>query len=823
MPLLPSRLTRVLRRLVRVPLFTTVAAMTLAVGIGANTAIFSVVYGVLLKPLPFRQPDRVVGVWHTAPGINIPLLNQSPATYLTYRDSSRVFEDIGLWDTAAASVTGSGEPERISVLLVTDGVLPLLGVQPFLGRSFDRIDDSRAAPERVMLAYGYWQRKFGEDRNILGRLIQVDGTPREVIGVLRPDFRFLNTNPQMVLPFRFDPSQVFVGNFSYQGVARLKPGVTIEQANADVARMLPLTLERYRLPPGFTRKMFDDARIGPLVRPLAEDVIGNVRRVLWVMLGTVAIVFLIACANVANLFLVRAEGRQQELAVHAALGASWRRLTTEILSESVTLGLLGGAVGLLLAYAGVAALRWSAPQGLPRIDDITIGAPVLMFAVLISIFAGLIFGLIPVLRFASPNVAGALKEGGRLSSAGRERHRVRNTLVVGQIALAVILLVASGLMIRTFQAMRHVEPGFTRPEQVLTLRVSIPESLVRDAGQTALMHEHIAERIAQIPGVRSVGLSTSITLDAGSSYDPVTVEDFPTPEGRIPPIRRFKWLGAGYVETMGNRVLAGRTFTWTDIHNRAHVAIVNEKFAREYWKDPAAALGKRIKVAPANPWRTIIGIVGDERDDSLARPSPATVYWPMLQEKFWDEPVAVQRTIGYVVRSERTGSEPLLKEIQQAVWSVNPNLPVARVRTLERVRDESMAQTSFALVLLAISSAVALLLGIVGIYGVLAYIVTQRTREIGIRMALGAAERDVSRLFLRYGLLLTSIGVVLGLIGAAATTRVMEALLYGVSAVDPATYAIVAVCLAAVTLLASYVPASRAARIEPAVALRRDG
>jgi putative ABC transport system permease protein len=811
------------RRLARVPLFTTVAVLTLGVGIGANTAIFSVVNGVLLKPLPFRDPARLVGVWHTAPGVNIPLLNQSPATYLTYRDSSRVFEDIGLWDTTAVTVTGIAEPERVSGLLLTDGVLPLLGVPPFLGRTFDKEDDSRRSPERVLLAYAYWQRKFGEDRSVIGRQIQIDGRPREIIGVLGADFHFLNTTPQVILPFRFNPAEVFLGNFSYQGVARLKPGVTIEQANADVARMLPLAMERYRLPPGFTRKMFDDARIGPRVRPLAEDVIGEVRRVLWVMLGTVGIVFLIACANVANLFLVRAEGKQQELAVHAALGASWGRLTSEILSESLVLGLLGGVVGVVLAYGGVTALRSTAPQGLPRIEDITIGAPVLMFALLISVAAGVLFGLIPVLRFASPNVVAALKEGGRLSSASRERHHARNALVIGQVALAVVLLVASGLMIRTFQAMRHVQPGFTRPEQVLTLRISIPESLVRDEGQTARMHQQLAERIAQIPGVDSVGMSTSIALDGGNSNDPVIVEDFPAPEGRIPPIRRFKWIGQGYVETMGNHMVAGRSFTWNDIHDRSHVAMVNEKFAREYWKDPAAALGRRVKVAPANPWRTIVGVVGDERDDGLARPAPAAVYWPMLQEQLWDQAIVVQRTMGYAIRSERTGTEALLKEIHQAVWSVNPNLPLARVRTLERLRDESMAQTSFALVLLGISAAVALLLGIVGIYGVLAYIVTQRTREIGIRMALGAAQRDVSRLFLRYGLWLTAAGVVLGLIAAAATTRVMSALLYGVTTIDPTTYATVTVGLAATTLLASYIPAARAARIDPAVALRREG
>ena len=451
-------------------------------------------------------------------------------------------------------------------------------------------------------------------------------------------------------------------------------------------------------------------------------------------------------------------------------------------------------------------------HGLPRLDAITIGPLVLLFALGLSVIAGVLFGLIPVLRFSTPNVAGALKEGGRLSSASRERHRARNTLVVGQIALAVVLLISSGLMMRTFQAMRRVEPGFRAPEELVTLRISIPESVIPDAPQAVRTHQQIAERIAQIPGVTRVGLSTGVTFDGNDARDPVFVEEFPTPEGRIAAVRRHKWLGEGYVETMGNRLVSGRTFTWSDVHDHAPIALVNEAFAREYWKEPAAALGKRVREAPKSPWRTIVGVVGDERDDGLARPAPATVYWPMLQEDFWGDRVSAQRTIGYVLRTGRAGSPTLLEEIQRAVWSVNPNLPVANVRTLERLRANSMAQTSLALVLLGTSSAVALLLGIVGIYGVLAYVVTQRTREIGIRMALGAAQRDVSGLFLRYGLILTACGVAIGLIAAAGVTRALSAMLYGVTAIDPATYGVVAIGLAATTLLASYIPAARAAQ-----------
>jgi predicted permease len=648
----------------------------------------------------------------------------------------------------------------------------------------------------------------------------VDGTPREIIGVLPANFRFLGQNPQLLLPFRFNRAEVFVGNFSYQGVARLKPGITIEQANADVARMIPLLLEKFPLPPGFSREMFDEIKLAPNVRPFSADVIGDVGQVLWVLLGTVGIVLLIACANVANLFLVRAEGRQQELAIHAALGASWRRIAGELLSESVTLALAGGAVGLGLAYAGIRMLTAIAPEGLPRLEEITIDPIVLLFTLAISLFAGVLFGLIPVVKFATPHLGAALKEGGRLSSAGRERHRARNTLVVVEIGLAVVLLVASGLMIRTFAAMRRVEPGFTRPDEVLTLRISIPESLVKDPGQTARTHEQIVRRIEQVPGVTSVGLASSITMDGLDSNDPVFVEDAPGPPGRLPPIRRFKGIAENYFATMGNRFVAGRDITWRDVHDRAPVVIVTENFAREYWKEPSAAIGRRVRESPSNPWRTIVGVVADARDDGVVRPAPAIVYWPMAINQFGDDPVMVYRSMGYAIRTSRLGSPTLLQEIQRAVWNVNPNLPLASVQTLDEIRAESMAQTAFALVMLSIAAGVALLLGIVGIYGVISYIATQRTREIGIRIALGAARADVSRLFLRHGLILAAIGIALGMVTAAFVTRVMATMLFGVNALDLTTYASVALGLGMTAVAASYLPALRASRVDPAEALR---
>jgi predicted permease len=807
---------------VRAPLFTSVAVATLALGIGANTAIFSVVRGVLLKPLPFEDADRLVAVWHTAQGLNISVVNMSPAFYFTYREEGRTFEDIGGWHETWVAVTGVGEPERLQALQVTDGTLALLRVTPFLGRRFTADDDSPRTPERVMLMHGYWQRKFGGDPDVVGRLVTIEGRPREIIGVLPAEFTFLNTNPQVVMPFRFDRAKAFVGNFSFQGIARLKPDVTVEQANADVARMIPIAMERFPLPPGFTKETTRGVSFGPSVRALSQDVVGDVGRVLWVLFATVAIVLLIACANVANLFLVRAEARQQELSIHAALGANWQRVAWELMSESLLLGLFGGAVGLALATIGVNALVATAPQGLPRLTEITIDPAVLLFTLVISLMAGLLFGLIPVLKFATPHLASVLKQAGRGSTEGREGYRARNALVVVEIALAVVLLVASGLMIRTFQALRHVEPGFTDPAQVLTLRVSIPPSLVADAEQAARTHEAIMHSIERIPGVASVGLTSSITMDGAASKDPVYVEDFPLPDQRLPPLLHFKWIGEHYFETMGNRLIAGRTITWNDIYSRAEVVMVTENFARQYWKEPTASIGRRIRSSPNDLWRTIVGVVGDERDDGVAQAAPVTIYWPLLVKNFRNEPVHVHRAVAYAIRTDRVTSPTLLKEIQQAVWSVNGSVPVANVRTLRQIQAQSMAQTSFALVMLAIAAGVALLLGVVGIYGVIAYLATRRIREIGIRITLGAARRDVSGLFLKHGLLLAAAGIGIGMIVAAVATRAMSALLFGVGALDPLTYVAVAIGLGATALLASYLPAQRACRIDPAEALRAD-
>ncbi|MCZ2147408.1 MAG: ABC transporter permease [Bryobacterales bacterium] len=811
-----------MRRLARSPMFTGITLLTLAVGIGANTAIFSVLSGVLLKPLPYPEPERLVGVWETAPGINIADLNASPATYFTFREEGRAFERLGLWRHDSVSVTGMAEPEQVDALFVTEGTLPALGVPPVKGRWFSEKEDMPGTAGTVMLSYGYWQRRFGGDAGAIGKRLMVDGEAREVIGIMPQSFRFMNSRAALIFPFQLDRNKAFVGNFSYQCLARLKPGVTIARANADVARMLPMMLRKFKPAPGMSNKMFEDARVGPNVRPLKRDVVGNIGDVLWVLMGTVGIVLFIACANVANLLLVRAEGRQQELAIRAALGAGWTRIAREILLESVTLGVLGGLLGLALANWAIQLLAAIGPLNLPRLDEIAIDGKVMVFTAGIALAASLLAGLLPVIKHAGPSVETALRQGGRGSSGGRERHRARNVLVVVQVALALVLLISSGLMIRTVRALKDVQPGFTAPEQIFTLRLSIPETMIAKPEQVARMDEDIARRLASIPGVDHVGLSNSITMDGNTDNDPIFAEGRVYSESRMPPLRRFKFIGPGYFETMGNHLLAGRDVTWTDVYEKRNVVMVSENLARELWGGPAGALGKRVRENPKAPWREVVGVAGNERDNGAQEKAPAIVYWPMMIPDFWDMPVTVQRTMAFAIRSGRAGSAAFRKEVEQAVWSVNGNLPIADAWTVKEIFDRSMARTSFTLVMLAIAGSMALLLGLIGVYGVISYAVSRRTREIGIRMALGARKETVMRMFLRSGFMLTAIGVVCGVAVAAPLTRLMAVLLFGVSPLDPVTYGAVSLVLMGAALAASYVPARRATGVEPVEALRME-
>ncbi len=816
-------LKHVLRRLGHAPLFTAMALVTLTLGIGANTAIFSVVNSVLLKPLPYPQAESLVGIWQTAPGVTGvgDSFNCSPTMYFTYRDENRTFQEFGVWGFGGASVTGVAEPEQVRALSVTYGTLQALGVQPALGRWFSQADDTPGSPETVMLTYGYWKRRFGGDSSVVGRTLTVDSRPHNVIGVMPASFGFRN-NPELILPLRFERSKIFLGEFSYQGIARLKPGVTLQQANADVGRMLGIWLNAWPTPPGFSRALFENAHFGPKVQPLKQEVVGDVGPTLWVLMGTIGLVLLIACANVANLLLVRAEGRQQELAIRAALGAGWGNIAREMLLESMTLSVVGGALGLGLAYGALRVLVAKGPATLPRLNEIGIDPLVLGFALAISLLTGLLFGLIPVLKYAGPNLATALRGGGRTLSQSRERHRARNTLVVVQVALALVLLIGSGLMIRTFQALRNIQPGFTRPEEVQLLHIFIPEQQVKEPERVMRALNGMLEKLAAIPGVTSAAFSNGAPMEGFDSNDLLYAEDKNYAVGQIPPVRRFRLISPGFLKTVGTPLVAGRDFTWDDVYEKRHVAIVSENLAREMWGEPGAALGKRIRPAPSNPWREIVGVAGDVYDNGVQQNAPAFAYWPVLMDQFEGTSDAVTRGSVFVIRSNRAATESFLTEARQAIWSVNANLPVFLVRTLGDLYDQSMARTSFTLVLLAIAGGMALVLGVVGIYGVIAYAVSQRTREIGIRMALGAQSTGLQRMFILHGLLLAGIGAVIGLAAAAALTRLMKSLLFGINVLDPVTYALVSALLIAAAALASYFPARRATAVDPMEALRAE-
>jgi putative ABC transport system permease protein len=816
------RLRHILRRLAHAPMFTAIAVATLAIGIGANTAIFSVIEGVLLKPLPYASPEALISLDHTAFGDNIMHAGIAPFLYFTYREQNRTLEDVGMWDTSSVTVTGLAEPEEVNELDVTDAVLPLLKVQPILGRVFSRADDSPGSSQTAILTFGYWKMRFGGDRSVIGRNLLIDGRAIQVIGVLPQTFRFLDLKPALLEPIRRDRSKTYLGQFSYQALGRLKPGVTLAQARADIGRMIPIALDAFPSPPGYNKSMFVEAKLAPLVEPLQQSVVGDTRSVLWVLMGTIGMVLLIACANVANLLLVRADGRRQELAIRAALGADWGQIARELMMESVILGILGGVAGLGLAYGALRLLVAIAPSNLPRIENISIDGMVLLFTLGVSLAAGMLFGIIPVVKYAVPNIAPALRAGGRTLSQSKERHHARNTLVVVQVALALVLLIGSGLMIRTFQTLKHVQPGFTEPGHVQTLRISIPESQVKDEVQVVRAEQEIMEKIAAIPGVSSVGLTSLIPMTNSGWQDGLFAQDHVYSESQIPPLRHFKFVTPGLLKTMGNSLVAGRDFTWTDVYEKRPVAMVTENLARELWREPGAAIGKRVRESLKAPWREVVGVVSDERDTGVDQKAPTIVIWPILMDDFAGNKAFVWRNLAYIVRSSRTGSRGFLDEISRAVWSVNPNLPLADVHTLEEIYTKSLARTSFTLVMLAIAGAMALLLGVVGIYGVISYSVSQRTREIGIRMALGARKEELMRMFVGHGLRLALTGVACGLVAAVGLTRLMTSMLFEVKPLDPFTFATVALGLVLAAALASYLPALRATNVDPMEALRAE-
>ncbi|MEA2559192.1 MAG: putative transport system permease protein [Acidobacteriota bacterium] len=819
-----SLLTSTARGFRRSPGFFLLAILTLGLGIGANSAIFTVVNAVLIRPLPYSEPERLVSVMHTAPGVGFDKLEHSEATWLLYRKHNKVLEDLGIFWDGSVALTGGPQPERVGAAGMSPSVFGILRVPPALGRALIEEDGGPEGEKVLVLSHGLWQRLFSGDAGAIGRTLRVDGVARQVVGVMPEGFHFPNAETELWLPLVVDPANASVGNFNYPGIARLRPGVSIEQAHRDLSALI------WRIPEEFpsseiSRGMLESAKMAMVVKPYRDEMVGDLARTLWLLLGSVGIILLIAGANVANLYLVRAEGRQREVAVRTAIGATRGEIARVFLLESVGLALIGGLLGLALATGGVRLLLALQPEGIPRLEEIGIDGAVVAFTLLLSLLLGLFIGGFATLRYGSPDLVPALKDGGRGGTAGKARHRARQVLVVAQVALALLLLVGAGLMLKSFWGLADVDPG-VKPEGVLTLRLDLPEPEYPDVHVTARFVGQLLEKVRAIPGVERAGTVNVLPLTGFRDNSTHSMEDHPLPPDTVPPVLGTRFISPGYFEAMGIPLLEGKGFDRIDPQKRSGEVLVSKSVADRFWPG-RSPLGRRLTpgLAADGRWATIVGVVGDVREEGLHKPVAESVYYPLVRLDLREEGEEewVPRSFALVVKSKGDPNRDpisLAKPVQRAIWSLNPNLALAQVRSMSQVVERSMARTSFTLVLLAIGAAVALLLGAVGIYGVISYVVSQRTQEIGVRMALGAKRADVSGMILKEGLALALLGIGLGLAGALAVTRFMQALLFEVSTTDPATFAAVPLLLAAVALLASYLPARRAAGVEPLEAIR---
>ena len=787
--------------------YAAVAAFTLTLGIGANVAIFSVVNAVLLRPLPYPESDRIISIRHHAPGINLPELQSSPGLADLYRESSRTLTHVAGYELRQANLTGSGRPERVRTLAATPEFFDALAVRPALGRAFAQSDAQQNSPVVGILTHALWQSRFGADPSIVGRQAQVDGKPMQIVGVMPPNFSLPDPETRLLVPLWLDPARGF-GTFGTHIIARLAPNATVDAARQEV-----ITIQR-QIPvrfPDLTQETLDRFGWSVTLETLREQVVRDVATSLWILLGSVGFVLLIAGANVANLFLVRAESRRREVAVRAALGGSRARIAVTFFAESVLLAAAGGVLGLFLAAAGVRTLVTFGPPQLPRLNEIAVDLPTVAFAAILSIAAGVVLGFVPLSGLTRRSFSQVLRDGGRGMTAGRQQHRARHLLIVGQVAMALVLLVGSGLMLRSVARLSAVDPGF-RPHGLLTAGVSIGRQ--SDRGRTATSYRRILDEIASLPGVTAVGASNSLPIEAtgmnGSSFD---IESKPRADKDVPPVTMYTVVSAGYFETLGIPIVAGRMPSPDDgVPGRANVW-VNQSFARRFLDD--RAIGERLKLD--NNWLEIVGVVGDVKTFGLGEAIRPMAYLPV------GTPVrAVALDVMQVVLRTAVPSSSLASALRAAVDRVDPSVPLMRIRTMDEIISGSLARVAFTMTLLIIAAVVALVLGLVGLYGVISYIVSQRTPEIGVRLALGAQPGHVRSMVLRQGLSVALVGVVLGLGLAAVATRVMGSLLFEVSTHDPLTFAGAALALTAVSALATYLPARRAAAIDPLEAVRTE-
>ncbi len=804
-----SSLRHTVRALVQSPGFTTIAILTLALGIGANTAVFTLVSGILIHPLPYAEPERLVGMWHTAPGIGFPQIEQTDASFMNYRDNARSFEDMALYRTGSRTLTDEGEPEKIEAALVTASLFTTLGIEPFAGRAISTDEDQPGAEPVAVVSHVLWQRRFGSDRSIIGKTIRLDGVDTRLVGVMPDELSLPDASTDLWLPLQLDRTRYRDTSFSYFAIGRLRAGVTIEEAETEMGGILRRITETY--PGDLTQSMLEQARMAPVLHPLKQDVVGAVETPLWILLGTVGFVLLVAAANVANLFLVRADGRHREVAVRTALGASRAGIARLYLTESLVLGFLGGTLGLVLAGAAVRLFVDFGAMELPRLEEVGIDGAVIWFTSAMSLLTGLLFGLVPILRLESSRLAAGLNEFGRRLTAGRERLSARGVLVTCQVAFALVLLIGSGLMARSYWRLRSVEPGFD-PKSTLTFDLALPEGQYPGEEEGARFVRELTERVGALPGVAAVAITTRLPLTGSYDNNALFIEDFPVPDGQIPPVHPTRFVSPGYFLALSIPLLEGRGFEWSDRDKGIRTAILSRAFAEKYWPGQSP-VGKRLRTFSSQDFYEVIGVVGSVRDEGLEKEPAQTVYFPYGQ-------------IGFLPRSfqvaVRTGTEPgaLFASIRDEIRSLDKNLPLSGVGTMEQAVARSTARTTFTMILLALSAIVAVLLGCIGIYGVVSYLVSQRRNEIGIRIALGAGANEVQRMFVANGLRTALAGTVIGLFASLALTRVLSSLLFEVRPFDPLIYVAAAIAILGVAVAASALPARRASRVDPAIALR---
>jgi putative ABC transport system permease protein len=811
---LSSDLAHAFRRLVRAPGFTAIAALTLALGIGANTAIFSLVKAVVLRPLPYSGAERLVMVWNRQQDRGETTWLSGPETR-DYQAQTTTFEQFAAYTTSATNLTGGMEPERVFAGVVTPNIFDALGVRALVGRAFSHTDSAAAIANDVVLGHGLWTRRFGARRDIIGQTIQVNGSARTVVGVMGPSFRlpmdFAGDRPsEMWVPLDLNLSAyASFGDHSLLGVGRRQPGVSVEQANATLRTVEQswVALNRWRQDQVGTRGAM----------PLKDLVLGDLTSTMWVLLGAVAFILLIACANVANLTLARSDDRHREVAVRAALGASRSRIVSQLLTESVLLSAVGAALGVAMAFVGLRALVAVHPAGIPRVEDVGIDVGVLGFTFVLAVATGLLFGVAPAMELSRPDLNRSLKEGGRTGSVGRGRQRFRDALAVSQMAFSVVLLIGAVLLVRSFIELRRVDLGF-KPESALTFRVVTPTATYAQNDNVIAFHRTFRQRLAELPGVQLVGATRILPLSGTIGDWSITIENRVSAPNENP---NGDWqvVTPNYFESMGMRLVKGRTFTEADNETAPVVAVINEAMAKKYWpnRDP---IGQRFHIGNQDqPWITIVGIAAQVRHNAVTEQPRTEMYVPHAQ---WAAAGAsTSRGLTYILR---TAGDPLalVGYVRQLVRSIDPGLPVADIRTLESVADDALAQPRFATQLLGLFAVLALTLAAIGIYGVISLLVTRRRQEIGIRMALGAKPGMILGLVVRRGMALSAVGVSVGLLAAALLTRAVSSLLYGVTRFDLVTFASVPAMLGAVALAACLVPASRAALMDPVRALREE-